>query len=260
VKDRFIDNPAGRLFIPARLRDNPHVDAPEYERALGELDQQTRAQLLDGDWNARQPGDWVYDQAGIDAAEELGRVFDEQYADGTLAPPADGELVLGIDWGIGCTHALVVWPLAGGGLYVPPGEVVAERGEPSYLTHLMLDAADQYPHPLAEARYDSAGAQQMATFTAHAPRSVGIYAVHFNKRKQQTIGYLRKLFRRAADGKRTQIIAISPRNQVLLAQLRGLEFDNQDEGRVRKGDDHGPDALLAAASPVAARYPAQVPA
>jgi predicted phage terminase large subunit-like protein len=45
-----------RRFVPARLRDNPHLDQDEYVRALGELDAVTRAQLLDGDWMVRQEG------------------------------------------------------------------------------------------------------------------------------------------------------------------------------------------------------------
>lgn len=47
----------GRLFIPARVDDNPHLDREEYEASLGELDPVTRAQLRNGDWDAQQPGD-----------------------------------------------------------------------------------------------------------------------------------------------------------------------------------------------------------
>lgn len=46
----------GRVFIPARLDDNPHLDREEYEESLAELDPVTRAQLRAGDWDARQPG------------------------------------------------------------------------------------------------------------------------------------------------------------------------------------------------------------
>lgn len=46
-----------RVFIPARLDDNPHLDREEYEESLSELDPVTRAQLRRGDWDARQPGD-----------------------------------------------------------------------------------------------------------------------------------------------------------------------------------------------------------
>lgn len=58
VKRRFIDcaPQKDRVFIPAKLDDNPHLDREEYLESLKELDPVTRRQLLDGDWNARPPG------------------------------------------------------------------------------------------------------------------------------------------------------------------------------------------------------------
>jgi predicted phage terminase large subunit-like protein len=55
VRRRFLieGEAEGRAFIPARLADNPHLDADEYRRALAELDPVTRRQLLEGDWSAR---------------------------------------------------------------------------------------------------------------------------------------------------------------------------------------------------------------
>lgn len=50
VKKRFIDEPEGRVFIPATLEDNPHVDAKAYELALSGLDHTTRDQLRHGSW------------------------------------------------------------------------------------------------------------------------------------------------------------------------------------------------------------------
>lgn len=46
-----------RVFIPAKIRDNPSLDAESYLGNLEELDHHTRAQLLEGDWDARPPGD-----------------------------------------------------------------------------------------------------------------------------------------------------------------------------------------------------------
>jgi predicted phage terminase large subunit-like protein len=52
VYERFLatGRAAGRMFVPARLRDNPHLDADEYRESLAELDPITRQQLLDGVW------------------------------------------------------------------------------------------------------------------------------------------------------------------------------------------------------------------
>jgi predicted phage terminase large subunit-like protein len=53
VKKRFLtDRAPGRVFVPARLADNPSLDAAEYEQSLMHLDPVTRAQLLAGDWDA----------------------------------------------------------------------------------------------------------------------------------------------------------------------------------------------------------------
>lgn len=51
------DWPHGRVFIPAKLSDNPHLDQDAYQDSLSNLDHHTRRQLLDGDWDARPPGD-----------------------------------------------------------------------------------------------------------------------------------------------------------------------------------------------------------
>jgi predicted phage terminase large subunit-like protein len=58
VKARFlVEGPAaGRVFVPARLDDNPHLDRDAYVASLDQLDPITRAQLLAGDWSVRRGG------------------------------------------------------------------------------------------------------------------------------------------------------------------------------------------------------------
>jgi predicted phage terminase large subunit-like protein len=46
-----------RIFIPAKLTDNPSLDQEEYRRNLMALDPVLREQLLEGNWGARPPGD-----------------------------------------------------------------------------------------------------------------------------------------------------------------------------------------------------------
>jgi len=46
-----------RAFVRALLTDNPFLDADSYRRNLQELDPVTRAQYLNGDWEARPPGE-----------------------------------------------------------------------------------------------------------------------------------------------------------------------------------------------------------
>lgn len=57
VKQRFVVGPSERVFIPARLADNPSLDAKTYIQGLDQLDPITRQQLLNGDWTARQGGE-----------------------------------------------------------------------------------------------------------------------------------------------------------------------------------------------------------
>ncbi len=56
VKERFVTNPKGRIFIPSRLEDNPFLDQESYEESLEELDPITRARLRSGDWDVRLEG------------------------------------------------------------------------------------------------------------------------------------------------------------------------------------------------------------
>lgn len=56
VKDRYITHPEQRVFIPARLDDNPHIDRGQYLESLANLDPITRDQLLKGDWDAALGG------------------------------------------------------------------------------------------------------------------------------------------------------------------------------------------------------------
>jgi predicted phage terminase large subunit-like protein len=57
VRDRFLTRTEpGRLFIPAGLADNPHLDQQTYIQSLGNLDAVTRAQLLNGDWEIMPAG------------------------------------------------------------------------------------------------------------------------------------------------------------------------------------------------------------
>lgn len=58
IKQRFLveGRANARVFIPASLKDNPHLDPLEYTRSLDQLDPITRRQLLNGDWSARSAG------------------------------------------------------------------------------------------------------------------------------------------------------------------------------------------------------------
>jgi predicted phage terminase large subunit-like protein len=58
VRQRFVveGRKHRRIFIPAGLKDNPHLDQVEYRKRLQNLDTLERLQLLHGDWSAKQAG------------------------------------------------------------------------------------------------------------------------------------------------------------------------------------------------------------
>jgi predicted phage terminase large subunit-like protein len=57
VRQRFIvETSPERIFVPARLDENPYLDRVRYEEALNHLHPYERAQLLRGDWDAKPPG------------------------------------------------------------------------------------------------------------------------------------------------------------------------------------------------------------
>jgi hypothetical protein len=56
VKQRFIISAKNRVFIPARIEDNPSLNRDEYEEGLGELGTVERVQLMSGDWDVTEEG------------------------------------------------------------------------------------------------------------------------------------------------------------------------------------------------------------
>lgn len=286
VKRRFIDklpdpdDPsdtpekcAARIFIPAKLHDNPGIDQTAYREALEQLDPQELAQLLEGDWDARPPGPWVFDSKAIDAAVELGREYDRLRGTGEMVPPVDGAIALGVDWGDFATAGHVVWPLERGGLYIPPGEVAASRADVEEIALALLKAARRYPFWLSEERYDSSFAQSNRTFVRIAQQELGphnrvrrsgrpnTYPVRFNEYKLLGVRYIRLLLRRTLEAKEagwppgeklTRLLAISPENVRLIEQMRDYQEDEQD--RFQKGNDDHVDALIAGVAPVARKH------
>ena len=76
VKKRYVTKATreDRIFIPAGLDDNPHLNKAKYVKSLNRLDPITRAQLLEGDWNIKVKGrmfdrSWfkIVDQPPVDA-------------------------------------------------------------------------------------------------------------------------------------------------------------------------------------------------
>lgn len=106
VKQRFIiEGPSkGRVFVPARMEDNPHLDQEEYERSLAMLDPVTRRQLRYGDWDAAPEGEkfkrsWFEIVSPSDVPRDARRV---RYWDMAATEPKPGE---DPDWTVGARVA-----------------------------------------------------------------------------------------------------------------------------------------------------------
>lgn len=270
VKARLIDKNAeddtpeavaeakARIFIRSGLADNPHLDRAEYRRALNVLDPQTRAQLLEGDWNAREPGDWVF-PAYLDQVFALGADCDTARAAGELAPPAGGTLILAADWGVH-SHLLLLWPLEAGGFYVLREFVYEHHAEANvrHVAPLVADAMVNLGWPVREERFDASAPILNAAFLERLHELVAdrvkFVAVPFNKYKNPTIDYLRMLVANVGTSGQPPHLAVSEDGCPVLAdQLRGWRYRDPDSGAIEKHDDHGPDALVAGAAPEAAK-------
>jgi phage terminase large subunit-like protein len=115
VKDRFIEHPdAKRLFIPATLDDNPHLDQAEYEDSLSYLDPVTREQLRHGDWEI-DPRGGMFKRHWFKILEELPTTgYTVRYWD--LAASTEDEF-RDPDWTVGTKMSLladgsvIIWDL-----------------------------------------------------------------------------------------------------------------------------------------------------
>lgn len=255
VKDRFIDGqlPPDRRFIPAKLSDNPGVDQESYRRNLEELDPQTRAQLLDGNWDAREPGDWVF-QAGLDEVFAKGAEIRRLLAAKKL-PPVGDQTVLSADWGVH-SHLLLLWPLEGDGIHVHR-EFVYEGTSVRKLVPGVKRGIMATEWPCHQERFDASMPGLNDAFledlNAALPFEITSLAIPFGKYKALTIDHLQLLVSNAVLGV-APLLSIDEENcPVLAEQIRGWRYKDPDVNRTEKGDDHGPDALIAGAAPAAAK-------
>jgi ribosome modulation factor len=94
-KGRFINDPEDRLFIPAKLVDNPAIDPVSYAKSLSQLDPIRRAQL--------ENGEWIEDSTGM--------VY-HRYSDELIIDALPGEAgsawyyMLGLDFGVNDASAM----------------------------------------------------------------------------------------------------------------------------------------------------------
>lgn len=280
--------PLHPVFLPSSVHPERTAEwrAAKRQEFLTDEDFNQEYPETEDDALAGQSGTKVYSPAGINAAERLGRDMDVLLAEGKIRP-SGGYVFMCVDWGE-FTAILPLWPLEGGGVYVPPGEVVpdlpvqvktnvelfhertagwcvARNGEGEEIVQVMFrelrfDAADPQSTRTAVAviaenpdlarRWDLLRGQVRTDSVAFGARDKGSAKGY----KMEARDFLRYLFDRVLAGETVGVIAISPTNKTLLRQLRGLELIDDDTGRIQKVQDHAPDALIAGTARLAVRF------
>jgi hypothetical protein len=269
------------VFLPWSARPDRTAEWREAQRADYLSEEEFLAEYPDtaDDALAGQTAVHVYSHAGIAAAERHGAQLEDQ-----LDQLGAEGYEWGIDWGDFQTFAVYAVPLPGGGVYVVDEKVLAHV-EPSRAAAAIIghEPAGRAGVRFVTSRADSAPAGTNATFSrvldeARAERPGELPESHlrvpFSRYKEgggerkgvNTVAFIRRALERAAEvkgwdgGEVSQLagtIAIHPRCEVLLAQLRALERDTST-GKVRKPGmnpkdptkgDHGPDALVALLAP-----------
>jgi len=222
VKKRFLDEPDGRVFVPALMSDNPHLDQGSYRQSLEQLDPVTRAQLLEGRWLRDSSGLvylWDHTRNGIAQAEA-----------------AAGRTILGIDFGYTDSTAFCV------------------MGWPKHSKTVTVLESSKAPGMIP-----SACAERVKELDAvyHFDRIVGDvgglgkgYAEEMRQRfsipiepamKQNKLGYISLMNGAFSRG---ELLVVKPRNQDLIRELEELPW-NEERSKPEDGfEDHLCDALL----------------
>ena len=163
VKRRFLveGRTYGRVFVPARLADNPYLDGQAYRASLMELDPITRRQLLDGDWTARQSGG-LFRREWFEIVEvapaELRKV---RYWDMAASEAKEGR---DPDWTVG----VLMGVSPDGHYYVL--DVRRIRGTPAQVTRLIRQTA----------QLDGVG---VAIWMEQEPGSSGVHTIDYYRRQ-----------------------------------------------------------------------------
>jgi hypothetical protein len=123
IKVRYIEPGSDdKPFVPAALKDNPHINYDDYMESLKELDKVTYMQLAEGCWDEPTP-EGSYYQKFIEAAE----------ADGRLTTiPYDANLPVDTWWDLGSAKgrdSMIIGLTQADGLSIRFIDVIAGSGE-----------------------------------------------------------------------------------------------------------------------------------
>jgi hypothetical protein len=227
VKGRFIDPESrdDRVFVPAKLDDNPHLDADAYRKALARLDPTTRAQLELGQWITDAGGQMFLFDRTRDLAPALPDLKDPVY-------------ILGVDLGASerkPTTALAV-------LAYSPASPIVWVAESEALVSTTPTATAEAIHRVGN-RYDltrivvDAGALGKG-YVEELKLRWGIPAEAADKRDR--LGAVKLVNGAFANG---DVRIVASTNVALIETLQTLQWNEQGTDSAAGSEDHLADAF-----------------
>jgi phage terminase large subunit-like protein len=83
MAEGYVFRRQGRLYVPSRIADNPHLDGEEYRQSLLHLPPVERERLMNGDWNVQRQAQfkadslryYVEDRGQVELLEPSGRIL-----------------------------------------------------------------------------------------------------------------------------------------------------------------------------------------
>ncbi len=165
---------SSRVFVPARLEDNPHLDREAYEAALVQLDHFTRRQLREGDWFAQPAGtlfqrQWFVVVDAVPAGGRRVRYWD--LAATAVRPGADP------DWTVGALvaeHAGRYWVVDLQRLRAGPRDVEQRIRQTAALDGVETEVwMEQEPGSAGVALIDHYAREVLPGYAFHGRRTTG---------------------------------------------------------------------------------------
>lgn len=213
-----------RVFVPAKLEDNPHLDQESYRESLAELDPVTRRQLEHGDWAAMVAGEYfkrswfkIVDHPPPPVARRV------RYWDIAATEAKKGSKAKGPDWAVGLK--LSEWQ---GDYYV---EHVVRGRFGSAAMERELAAVALVDGPTVEVYVEQEPGSNSKLWIAHVQRNVlAGYAVYGRPQHKDKVTRARPVSAAASQGR--IFFVRGPWNEALLDELVAFplgSFDDQTD-------------------------------
>lgn len=231
VHERFIDpETAIAPFVPAGLKDNPHLDQADYAQRLAKLDAVTRAQLLDGLW-VRDSGGLIYPVARANIIDRLPVMPAEALHWGLAVDLGSSERAPTTAFVVFCWHEQLP------GVFIVYSEKRAGM-IPSSIAERMLELE----HDFATTTFEFIVMDEGALGKGYGNEMRERWKIPVKPaEKPNKLGF-RKLMRGALE--RTELLIVGPQNEALLAEMGSLSWDEEGLDAEEGVADHLTDAAL----------------